>query len=223
VCREVVWLTMDLTSNLSNSLSQRSSARAFLGSDHPLTRVLEWLGTLLAHSLLVGLLLSASVAELVRGAPWALQVAVAAAIVEAALACVALLLGRHKRKLVLDLIIGGRGDLPFVAVKRQRRRLLDPRIRAKLAARIEGVIKEARATAPKPHLPRAAAPIHVAAASWPVGELRAIAGLLRRSPKDPSGVALTERLLMDGRSALYGRDVTALREEVNRVRFLLCA
>jgi hypothetical protein len=36
-------------------------------------------------------------------------------------------------------------------------------------------------------------------------------------------VALTERLLMDGRSALYGRDVTALREEVNRVRFLLCA
>jgi hypothetical protein len=167
VCREVVWLTMDLTSHLSSSLSQCSSARAFLGSDHPLTRVLEWLGTLLAHSLLVGLLLSAAVAELVRGAPWALQVAVAAAIVEAALACVALLLGRYKRELVLDLIIGGRGDLPFVAVKRQRRRLLDPRTRAKLAARIEGVIKEARATARKPHLPRAAAPIHVAAASWP--------------------------------------------------------
>jgi hypothetical protein len=52
-------------------------------------------------------------------------------------------------------------------------------------------------------------------------ELRAVVALLRQGSASARGVALAERLLTDGGSALYGHDLVALREELGRLRYLL--
>ena len=213
---------MYLTSHLSSSLSQLSSASAFLGSDHPLTRTLEALATVLKQSLVVALLLSGAIAGLVAGERWALQAVIAAALVQAAFACAALLLGQDMRALVLDLIIEGRGDLPLPALARQRKRLLQPGTLTALAARIEQVLTDALTPPRLTALTSAAAPIAVREVASLEAELRAIAVALGGRPTDPRGVALVERLLRDGRSGVYGGDASTLREEVNRALFLLC-
>jgi hypothetical protein len=52
-------------------------------------------------------------------------------------------------------------------------------------------------------------------------ELATIAALLRRDHTGEQGVAMIERLVVDGGSPLYRDDVEALREELHRVHYLL--
>jgi hypothetical protein len=212
---------MDLTAHLSKSLSQPSSATVFLGEDHPLTRVLRRLAIVQKQSLAVAVLMCGAVVALALGESWALSTVVTAATVQAVLAFAGLLLAEHKRELVLDLIIDGHADLPVAAVSRHLRRLLDPGTQADLAARIERVSEAAQMT-PRPALLTPTLAINVATVAPLVPELRGIARLLRAQPAGTRGVALAEQLLTDGRSALYGPDVAALRQELERLRFLLC-
>jgi hypothetical protein len=212
---------MDLTSHHSKSLSRPPSPEDLLGSDHPLTHVLEWHSTLLKHSVLITVLLAGAVVELVLGAPWAPHAAIGAGIAQAALALAALVLGQYQRELVLDLIIDGRGDLPLIAIERQRRRLLHSRTRNQLADRVEQVIRQARVTPAPPNARSWTVPISVGAVGPLTGELHAIAGLLRETPEDARAVALIERLLTDGGSGLYGGPAPTLRDDVHRIRFLL--
>jgi hypothetical protein len=54
------------------------------------------------------------------------------------------------------------------------------------------------------------------------GEAREVVTLLREEAARVGGVALTAGFLMDGyRSPLYAGDVGRLREELNRIRYLL--
>ena len=52
-------------------------------------------------------------------------------------------------------------------------------------------------------------------------ELYAVIALLAERPESAAGVAIVERLLTDGGSALYGHDPVALREALSRARYLL--
>jgi hypothetical protein len=61
----------------------------------------------------------------------------------------------------------------------------------------------------------------VAVVAAVTGELGEIARLLRSGEAAVRGVAMLERLLTDGASALYGEDVRTLREELHRIRFIL--
>src|SRR5215217_2957942 len=104
---------MHLTSRLSHSLRQPATASALLGPEHPFACVLDRLVVVLKQSLVAAALLSASVSAVIVGASGALACAVAAAVVQAWLACRAALLAQTMRWLVLDLIIEGRGNLPL--------------------------------------------------------------------------------------------------------------
>jgi hypothetical protein len=62
-----------------------------------------------------------------------------------------------------------------------------------------------------------------AAASDAACELAATAELIRAESAGLAGLALAERLITDGTSALYGDDPRLLRDELARLRFHLRA
>jgi hypothetical protein len=212
-------LTVHLTSPLSQSLDQVASARALLGAEHPLARVSERLGVLREQSLVVGAVLLASVVALVAGESAALWFVVAAAVVQAALACGSALLAQARRDHVLDVIGDGRGSLPLAAVQRERGHLLDPAHRAFLARWLDGMRQDAQRPIQRFPAARPLYSVRVIAAVAP--ELETIAGLLVGDHAGLRGVALTERLLRDGASSLYRQDVEPLRQELRRIRLHL--
>jgi hypothetical protein len=190
-----------------------------LGAEHPLARALDRLGVLLRQSLAVAALLSAGVAALAAGVPVALWVVVGAGAVEAVLLCGMALLAQARRERALDLVIQGGGDLPLAAVQHERRRLSHPECREWLARWLDDI----REAGERPvGYQRAARPLFNVGMMAELGsELAAVAGALRRGGADPRGVALAQRLLCDGTSPLYGRDVELLRQELHRICFLL--
>jgi hypothetical protein len=126
-----------------------------------------------------------------------------------------------RRRLALDLIIEGQDWLPISAVARQRSRLAKLRSRRRLARGFERVFEEGLGLgrlAPGP-LPM----VRPAVAAAVLAELGAVGALLRSACPGIRGVALAERLLIDGASPLYGQDVAALREQLGRASLLLRA
>jgi hypothetical protein len=149
---------MNLTSRLTDSPAAESSARAFLGDEHPLVRVGEWLGALLKQLLVVAGLGALGAIALAEAISEARAVLAAVAAVAAALAVAFSALTQCRRALALDLIAAGGGDLPIAAVRRERRRLCDRRHREMLAQWLEsigddadrrGLARAVRATAGK--------------------------------------------------------------------------
>jgi hypothetical protein len=223
VCREV-WsafgaLTVHLTSPLSHSLDEAASARALLGADHPLARVSQRLGVRREQSLVVGAVLLASIVALLAGESAALWFVVAAAVVEADLACGSALLAQTRRDRVLDVIVDGRGSLPLAAVQRARRRLLDPAHRTFLARWLDAMRHDAQRPIRRLPATRPLYSVRVIRAVAP--ELEQIAGLLRSDHAGLRGVALMERMLRDGASSLYREDAESLRQELRGIRLLL--
>jgi hypothetical protein len=145
-------------------------------------------------------------------------VTASAAVVLLALGVAAALLRQRRRDDVLALIAAGREELPLVPVQRERRRLLDGRTRSRLAASLERLVQEARATSLRP-VPLLFDRRVVGAVA---GELLGLARLLRCEPSNARGVALVWWLISDGTgSPLYGSDLADLRRELGRIRFLL--
>lgn len=129
----------------------------------------------------------------------------------------------NRRRRALDLIIAGDEDLPLDELEPVRRRLRDPRGRARLAASLERCLGSAE----RWH--------EIAPHTRPVGNMRLllpherdvrdIARLLRvETVPRVRGVALCESLLTDGVSSpLFREDGDALRRELGRIRFALDA
>ena len=192
-------------------------ARALLGVDDPLVRAMHRQRVRLEQSLVVGVVLSASVAALASGASAALAVVLAAAIVESVLACDAAALRYRIRDRVLVIIAQGRGDLPLCAVARERRRLCDRGHQERLARWLDDIRADARGPRRDPRARPIFSPAVIRAVT---PHLSAIGTQLRSEHADLRGVAAMERLLVDGASPLYGRDQVVLSEELRRIRYL---
>lgn len=200
--------------------SRHANPAALLGAEHPLVRALNALAVLTRQMLAVTGALAACAVAAVGGATWARAAVLAAAAVLVVLGAVAAAVLRQARRRALGLIVDGRERLPLAALERERRRLLKPRARARLATGLADVLEEALT-------PRG---VPVASASLladarvvreNASELCGVAALVRGTPASAGGVALVERLLTDRGSPLYGKEVRPLREELRRARYLL--
>jgi hypothetical protein len=209
---------MHSTSHPSHPLRAEQQADALLGTDHPLALVSHRLDTLAEQSLVVAGTLSASIVLLVVGVAGALWLVVASALAQAAFAGAIALVVERKRELALDLIIQGSGNLPLVAIERERRRLLGHDHRQRLAQWLEAVCRDAEHPIQRPAFARPMCSARIIAAV--AADLAEIARLLRSDAPGLRGVAETQRLLRDGTSALYGQEVDLLRQELHRIRFL---
>jgi hypothetical protein len=196
----------------------RSPVADLLGAAHPMVRITGAIAVVERQAFALAIVLVASVAAAADGSV-AMAVAVSAAVVLVVLVAIVATLLDQRRRLAVDLIAEGRGGLPLRAVEREHHRLADVRTRVRLAKSFERVIEVALASrrlAPDP-LPMVRPWVAAAVGA----ELSCVAALLRGTSPGLRGVASAQRLLTDGGSPLYGRDVAALREELGRVRFLL--
>jgi hypothetical protein len=209
-------------SSLSSSEPQRATQPAsLLGDEHPLVLAVEDHRRAVERLLAVlGLLLAAAVATL-AGLGWGIWVVGSAAAV--ALVAAASLWARTtaRNAEVLALIVRGGGAIPVPVVRRARERLLSADRRAGLARALELV--SGRPVCDWEPAIHPASPVLSgrAAASAAASELAAIAEQIRADDAGLAGLALAERLVTDGTSALYGDDVPLLRDELARLRFLL--
>jgi len=135
-----------------------------------------------------------------------------------------LLAWAHARRVVRDLtlkLIATDADPPaLLVVARERRRLSAPRFRRSLARTLERDLRDAQDWH---RLPRNARPLPgVRCLRELVPEVSAVVALLRSDLVSVRGVAVAARLVFDGwDSPLNFGDVDAVREELNRIRYLL--
>jgi hypothetical protein len=193
---------------------------ALLGADHPLVRALDALAVGIRQTLAAAGALATCAVAAAGGATWARAAGLSAAAVLFALVALAAGLRQKARRRALDLILEGREGLPLAAVERERRRLLKRRTRARLAASLARLLEEAL-TPPRPPVPGPSLLADAKVVRENARELCSVAALLRAPPASAGGVALVERLLTDGGSALYGNEVGALRTELGRARYML--
>jgi hypothetical protein len=210
-----------LISTLAHYEQADRSAREFLGEDHPLVRVLQRTSVTMLRLIVVAVVLLSAAAAWLDGLHAALGVIVAAAVVEAILALRIAYLAWLARERACDLIIEGRADLPLDVVRRQRRRLLDRKHCDDLADWVDRTWTVAERSLECRYEPCPLLNARVVAAVRP--ELAEIAGRLREGTPGVRGVALVERLLSEGGSALHGPSASALRQELRRIRFMLGA
>jgi hypothetical protein len=191
---------------------------ALLGPDHPLARADARLHTVRAQlAVTVLLALAALVASTFLGAA-ALHLAVGAAVLAAALAAAELLARANLRERALELIAGGREELPLPAVESERERLSDRRYRRRLARTLDVIGAD-----PSPRDWWSPITAHREAVDGAQAELTEVARLLRELPSVRArGVALVTRLVRDGAtSPLYQGPPPRLREELGRIRHVL--
>jgi hypothetical protein len=172
------------------------------------------------HWLTCAAILTGAVIAQLNDYTWATAMIAGAAL---ALAAFTALLVAEKQRVsdrATDLIAEGRETLPIASVQRQRDRLLTRRRRKGLARNLDTMVRYA--TNPPRIITRGSRPLfdlRVIASVAP--DLRAVIALLQTEPVRPRGVALTERLMTDGHSPLYGREAGLLREELRRIRHTL--
>jgi hypothetical protein len=199
--------------------SRRRSDVQLLGPTLRFARAAHAVATIERIALAVVALLVASVA--VGDAPGAPVVTASGVGILLALVAVGAVLRDERHRLALDLIVEGEEWLPVRALVRERDRLGAVRRRARLARSYERLFEEGlslRRPVPGP-LPM----VRPGMAARVLAELGPVAALLRSGDPGLRGVALAERLLIDGASPLYGEDVAALRAELGRARSLLCS
>jgi hypothetical protein len=214
-------------SSISSSQPHRTPQPAsLLGDEHPLVVAVEdHRRAVQRYVAMLGLLLVAALATL-AGLDWAAWVLASGAAVAVVLALSLWSRTTVRDDEVLALIVRGGGGTDLPVVRRARERLLSESRRVDLARALEALSGRALCDwepAIHPALPvvsgRAAA--SAAAASAAAAELAATAKLIRAEDAGLAGLALAERLVTDGTSALYGDDERLLRDELARLRFLL--
>jgi hypothetical protein len=203
-------------SNMGHAFEEAAPAAKLLGAEHPFVRALDLSRVLARQSLATASAFAVGAVSLLCGAGWALPVLVVAGAVQLVLAAGLALVVALARDRARDLIAEGREHLPLLLLARRRRRLLDHRRREGLARAFEGVV----ATAERwPRILRTARPVfNVRLVRQVVPELHEIAALLRLVNRSARGVALSERLLTNGASPLYGAEIDELRSELRRIR-----
>jgi hypothetical protein len=165
------------------------------------------------------MLAGASIAQL-EDHPWATPLAISAGIVLLALTTLLAALKQRARDRATDLIAEDRETLPIAIVQRERQRLLTRRRRKTLARTLDTMVRQAttppkiRTTATRPLFdPRVIARVAT--------DLCAVIARLQTERAHARGVALTEKLISDAGSSLYGDNEKRLREELHRVRSVL--
>lgn len=198
------------------------AARSILGTRHPLTLALSRRHVVAKQLcvtltvLVVGLgvaVLDIRAGELVLGA---------AAIVAGALTVALAIARRVVRDRVDDLIASGDDAVLVAPVIRRRRQLASAKERERLARSLERLLRDARRW--NEILPQFRPLPGVQCLRDTVPEAQAVIALLRSERVAVHGVALVARLLGDGvTSPLYGGDARRLREELNRIRYILAS
>src|SRR4051812_9560059 len=193
-----------------------------LGPDHPFARANDALAAVRRQVAAVALLLVGSLAALALGFGQAVTLVIGASIVLLGLGLVAGEQWDRRRHAARQLVLDGRESLPLAPIQRERRRLLEARTRHYVARSFERVLQHVtRRPAPVPVSVRPLFDVRTVAAV--VDDLCEIVKLLNAGVGPARGVALAERLLIEGVSPLYGYDAIALRDELRRVRYLLTA
>jgi hypothetical protein len=198
-----------------------ASARALLGPDHPLVRVLDTMRFVAGQLLVVLAITVASVTAVVTGVSEATAVAAAAVVTQVGLAGTLAILATTKRERLLDLIVEGRSGLPLAALERARDRLLDTGHRDALARSLDTLRHEAECPILRPPSTQPLYTRRVVAAVAP--DLARTSQLLRAPDAGVSGVAMSEQLLGRSRSPLFGTDAERLRQELRAINFRLLA
>ena len=196
-----------------------STARALLGAQHPLVRVMDDMHARLEQAIALMSIIAAGAAAALTGVADTRAALAAATVVEIVLVCSLWMLAVAKRDRILDLIVEGRENLTLPSVARERKRLLDPRHRARLSRSLETLRHEAERPVlhPPSHRPLYRRRV-IAAASR---ELLETARALRCEHAGAAGVAMAERLLSRPDSPLYGESGAQLSVELRQCRFLL--
>jgi hypothetical protein len=197
------------------------AATAVLGSEHVLSRMLARRRTLSRQILVTSLSLLLAAAGVTLGVGDAPIVLGAAAAVELALLLAALFVRLRTRDVVQELIAAG-NDAAFAlpVVQAEGRRLVSRREREHFARSLERLLRDAQ----RWHriFPAYRPPDGTQFLRFVPDEVCEVVRLLRAESAHVRGVALTARLLMDGgASPLYAGNVGRLREELNRIRYLL--
>jgi hypothetical protein len=193
------------------------AADTVLGPAHPLTRASDAVARVARQWLICAALLAGAIIARLEGHPWATALIASSALILAAFTILLAALKQRLHDRVRDLIAEGREALPIATVQRQRRRLLTRKRRTGLARSFDTMVRYA--TNPPRIITRGARPLFdVRMIASVAPDLRAVIGLLQTGPARARGVALTERLITDGHSPLYGREAGLLREELRRIR-----
>lgn len=200
--------------------ADKRAAESVLGRGHRLTRALSNLHTVALQAIVAALTTLAGAAALmghVRHGGLLFGVALAVVV---AFAMAWVVAGRVARERAEDLVAAGNDSVVLPPLARVRRRLASRKQREALARSLETLLRDAL----RWHdvLPQFRPPNGVQQLRHVSSEVRALAVALRRDRVRVQGVALTARFLSDGYgSPLYGNEVGPLREELNRIRYLL--
>jgi hypothetical protein len=195
-------------------------AESVLGRGHRLTRAVSNQHTLALQSVVATLAIAIGALGLladVRHARLVLGIAVAVGVAFVLMWAVARKIARERAH---DLIAAGDDRVLLSIVARERRRLGSRKERERLARSLEALHRDALRW--NEILPQFRPPDGVVQLRHAGRELDGLIRALRRDRIRVQGVALTARLLSDGyESPLYGNELGPLREELNRIRFLL--
>jgi hypothetical protein len=168
------------------------------------------------QALVVSAVLIGSLIALGDGVAWAAWMAGAAGVVLVGLAMAGALAAQRKRVAALMLIAAGYEHLPIDAVQRQCRRLLAHDTRRALTSFVAEMLRDAsRRRAPV----RGIRPLYDTRVVRAVSlELQELIDHLRADEATPRALALTQLLISDGTSALYGHEAEPLREQLRRIK-----
>jgi hypothetical protein len=206
--------------SLGITAEEKRAAESVLGPDHGLTRAVANQHTIALQSLVAALAVAAGATGLLLDLGLA-HVVVGAAVVVVAAFVVALGVARRiVRDRAQALIAAGDNGVVLSVVARERRRLASRQERERLACSLESLYRDALRWYEL--LPQFRPLRGVQQLRELQGEVVSLTAALRLDQVRVQGVALTERLLSDGsESPLYANELGPLREELNRIRYLL--
>ena len=200
--------------------ADKRTAESVLGRGHRLTRALSNLHTLALQMIVATLAMVAGAFALfvhLRHGGLLLGVASAVAV---AFVLAWIVANRIARERAEDLVAAGNDSVVLPVIARVRRRLASRKQRESLARSLEKLHEDALRW--YEILPQFRPPNGVQQLRHVTPELQALTTALRRDRVRVQGVALTARFLSDGYgSPLYGNRLGPLREELNRIRYLL--
>jgi hypothetical protein len=200
--------------------ADKHAAQSVLGRDHRLTQAVSYQHTLALQSAVAGLAVLAGGAGLLLDLGVATLVVVVGTVVAALFVLAWAVTRRVTRERAQDLIAAGDHSAVVSVLARERRRLASPRERERLASSLEGLYRDALRW--YEILPRFRPPNGVVQLRHTGPEVEGLTRALRRDRVRVQGVALTARFLSNGyESPLYGNELEPLREELNRIRYLL--
>lgn len=202
------------------SAADKNAAESVLGRGHRLTKAVSNQHTLAIQSIVAALAIAVGSSGVLLGVPRATLVLVAAAVVGVAFALMWTIARTIARERAQALIAAGDDSNVVSVLARERRRLTSRKERERLARSLEELYRDALRW--YEILPQFRPPHGVVQLRHTGLELEGLTQALRRDRVRVQGVALTARLLSDGyESPLYGNEVEPLREELNRICYLL--